>query len=69
MPAPHTFDFRAFEPLKMKPNHVQTDTGTGVLNFGDGKKSGLGINGGFDEGGLRAARRFEGAGFAKCVLL
>jgi hypothetical protein len=55
-------DFRAFEPFEEKPDHVQADSGTSLLDFSDGKKSGLGVNGGFDEGGLGPARRFDLSG-------
>ena len=47
----YALDFRAFEPLEEEPDHVQADSGTGLLNFGGGKKSRLGINSGFDKGG------------------
>ena len=58
----NTLDFRAFEPLEEQPDHVQADSGTSLLNFSDGKKSRLGINGGFDEGGLGTTRRFDLSG-------
>jgi hypothetical protein len=62
MTTAYTLDFRAFEPLEEKPDHVQADSGTGLLDFCDGKKSRLGINGGFNEGGLCTTRGFDLAG-------
>jgi len=60
--APNTLPARAFKPLEQMADHIQADAGTSLLDFSHGEEAGLHVNGGFHQGGLRAARRFHLSG-------
>jgi hypothetical protein len=54
--ASDALDFHAFEPLEQVAAHFHAHTGAGLPEIGDGEQARLGVDGSFNQRGLRAAQ-------------